>query len=263
MRSTQSTTGASVGTAASASVPSGCRTTATMSRYSPGAAGAFSANSRSVNRRRSSTPAKSRNGSFTAFFNFQTVSAPTNTSEICVSIGGAPASRSSIAAVASCCRRNRHQRAPQSPSAARGTSRDARANGASPSAVYAAPDAANDPVMHMSTPPATVRALRAPRVRETTSRYPTHHPPCGYKQCDRAAGTACSARIRNCRAARDSPTNTAGAGSPRRGISPRIPPAAVPASARVIQRTRLGRRPGAQPRYPRPAWRNTHRLPHR
>ena len=45
---------------------------------------------------------KSRNGSFTAFFSFQTVSLPTNTTEIWVSIGAAPASRRRNAAVASC-----------------------------------------------------------------------------------------------------------------------------------------------------------------
>jgi hypothetical protein len=84
MRSTQSTAGPSP--APSDSEPSGPRTTATTSRYSPGAARLFSSSSRNAKRRRSSTAVKSRNGRRTAFFSFQTVSAPTYANEICVSV---------------------------------------------------------------------------------------------------------------------------------------------------------------------------------
>ena len=80
----------------------GRRTTGTTSRYRPGAAPRFSSSSRRVKRRRASSGVKSRNARRTAFFNFHTVSAPTNTSDICVSSGSDPASWRRNATVSAC-----------------------------------------------------------------------------------------------------------------------------------------------------------------
>ena len=85
-------------------------------------------------------------------------------------------------------------------------------------------------------------------VRETACRPSSRRSPPWCRRCGRAAGTACSARTRMSRGSPDSPTNAAGAGCPRRDISPRIPRAAVPAprvpTARATGRT--PRRRGAR-----------------